>query len=301
VPNAKTTTLALLLTAAGGLSLAHAGQQPGRRVNSIPGLSTPAEPEEKPRHPDAAEDLLDALESADAGIDTFTATIDYAKFYAIQSDVQRRVGQIYYKTTRPEDEAADSTIPQRQFAVTFTELIVGDRREQIDQHYAFDGEWVVEKTAEDRQFTKRQVVPPGEEFDPLKIGEGPFPVPVGQRKADILERFEAEIVPTEDDLSESALIDFAKAKGLIQLKLTPRPGSPQADDFKNVRIWYEPDGKMLPRIAKTVNPVGDESLVVLLNPVINEPIPPELFSTDTPPAEEGWNVHISEYRQPATD
>ena len=79
--------------------------------------------------------------------------------------------------------------------MTFDTLIVADRRESIGQHYAFDGQWVVEKTPADKQFTKRQVVPPGEDFDPLRIGEGPFPVPVGQRKADILDRFDAEILP----------------------------------------------------------------------------------------------------------
>lgn len=301
-------SLIRLITAAALLSLAvpTASAQRGARVDRIPGSPAPREEAPSANAADAAADLLDALETADAGIETFTATLDYSKFYAIQSDEQRRVGQLYYRTDRSAPDAGanaggEPAAPRRQFAVTFYELIVGDRREQIDQHYAFDGQWVVEKTAEDRQFTKRQVVPPGEQFDPLKIGEGPFPVPIGQKKDDILERFDAEIVATAEGLTDTSLADFAKAKGLIQLRLVPKPTSPQAGDFKSIQIWYEPEGRMLPRIAKTVTPVGDEALVVLLNPEINKPIESGLFSTDIPPADEEWNVHVSEFRQPATD
>lgn len=262
-------------------------------------VGLPAGATADPAPPPDAETLLDALETADRDIETFTARLDYSKFFAIQSDEQRRIGRLYYRSSPPTDEA--DAVRDRRFAVAFSELIVGTRREQIDQHYAFDGEWVIEKTADDRQFTKRQIVPPGERFDPLKIGEGPFPVPIGQRKADILARFEAEVVGAEDDLTEPSLIEFAKAKGLVHLRLVPRAGSPQEGDFESVHVWYEPSGRMLPRIAKTVTPVGDESLVVLLEPTINEVIDEALFSTETPPAEEGWNVHISEYRRSEAD
>lgn len=247
----------------------------------------------------SADELLDALETADAGIDTLRSPIVYRKFFAIQSDEQRRSGTLYFQTERGDQpDAARAT---RRFAVSFDELSVSDRREKIDQQYAFDGEWVVEKTPSDRQFTKRQVVPPGEDFDPLRIGEGPFPVPVGQRKADILERFDAELRPADDNLTDPMLRALVKAKGLIQLRLTPKPGTAESRDFEQIRIWYEPDGNLLPRIARTVTPIGDESEVVLLKPVVNEPIDAEIFSTRTPPPEEGWNISISDFREPIQD
>lgn len=246
-----------------------------------------------------AEALLDALETADAGIDTLESPIVYRKFFAIQSDEQRRAGTLYFQTDRPAEQSRG--IDVRRFAVSFDELTVADRREKIDQQYTFDGEWVVEKTPADRQFTKRQVVPPGEDFDPLRIGEGPFPVPIGQRKADILERFDAELRPPQDGLTDPALVALAEQRGLIQLRLTPRPGTAESRDFEQIRIWYEPGGKLLPRIARTVTPIGDESEVVLLKPVVNKPIAPAIFSTATPPPEEGWNISISDYREPLND
>ena len=259
----------------------------------------PAAPAAEPASFDTAEALLDALESADEGISTLSSPIVYRKFFAIQSDEQTRSGTLSFQTVR--DAEAPEAMPVRRFAVSFDTLIVADRRESIGQQYAFDGQWVVEKTPADKQFTKRQVVPPGEDFDPLRIGEGPFPVPVGQRKADILERFDAELLPGTDELTDPSLIALAQHAGLVQLRLVPKPHAPQARDFEEIRIWYEPDGRLLPRIARTVTPIGDESEVVLLKPSVNEAIDPSVFSTETPPPSEGWNVSISEYREPLDD
>jgi hypothetical protein len=259
-------------------------------------------PEEQPRNEgfDSAGALLDALEDAGERIKSLQAGVHHRKFFAIQSDEQERRGTLYFKAVSPSDplSAADGAPPKRCFAVTFDQLRVGDRLERMEQRFIFDGQWLVEKIPGEKQFTKRQVVPPGETVDPLKIGEGPFPVPIGQKKAAILDRFRAELAPAREGLDDENLAAFAEARGLVQLVLTPREGTSEADDFELVRIWYEPDGRMLPRIAKTVAPVGDESLVVLINPVANEPIPRGIFSTATPPRDEGWRVHVSEYRQP---
>jgi len=239
--------------------------------------------------------LLTALEDADADIDSLMSPIVYRKFFAIQSDTQTRSGTLWFETRRGEDPAS---APQRRFAILFNSLIVADRQETMEQHYAFDGQWVVEKTPEDRQFTKRQVVPPGEDFDPLRIGEGPFPVPIGQRKADILARFTATLEPGTDGLNDPSLLSMAEQLGFVQLRLVPIPGTAESRDFEEIRIWYESTGSLLPRIARTVTPIGDESQVVLLKPEINTPIDESVFSTATPPPSEGWNVHVSEYREP---
>ncbi len=242
----------------------------------------------------SVDDLLTALEHADAGLETLTARINYFKTFAIQSDEQERRGRLYFKAEPSPEEGVP---PRRRFAVTFDELVVGTRSEKSILHYAFDGQWVVEKTPGDRQFTKRQVVPPGETFDPLKIGEGPFPVPIGQKRAEILDRFDATLPPPTEGLENPNYVMFVRFNSLVELLLKPKPGTAEADSFEEVRIWYQPTGHMLPLIARTVTPAGDVSLVILTEPVVNEPIDDAVFSTDVPPADEGWHVHISEYRQ----
>ncbi|USN99005.1 MAG: hypothetical protein H6810_12790 [Phycisphaeraceae bacterium] len=266
-------------------------------AGTAPGQLAPPAPVE-PKGFETVDRLLSALETADHGIGTLTAHINYTKVFAIQSDEQQRGGMLYFRSA-PAPEAGGPA--HRQFAVTFDTLIVGSRRETIDQHYAFDGQWVVEVTPAERQFTKRQVVPPGETFDPLKIGEGPFPVPIGQKRAEILDRFEASLPDPTEGLEDANCLMLVQYHHLVELLLVPKEGSDEARDFESVRIWYQPEGHMLPLVAKTVNPTGDVSLVVLTGTAVNEPIDDNVFSTEVPPADEGWHVSISEYRKPVSE
>ncbi|MEM7623045.1 MAG: hypothetical protein AAF235_07550 [Planctomycetota bacterium] len=260
-------------------------------------------------------DLLDELETADSGLERLIARISYTRTFAIQGDTQLRRGTLFYEREAPAvgpgaaekgDAGANKPVPTRRFAIRFDELVVGGRSEQLEQMYVFDGEWVVEKVPADRQFTKRQVVPPGETFDPLRIGEGPFPVPLGQRKADILSRFIAS-EPDSADGIPPAFEGFAIDKKLRQLRLVPRQGSAESASFDEIRVWYReielPSGgtTLLPQIARTIEPTGDESLVILLDLDPNGAPLGDVFDTTTPPRDEAWNVHIQPWRGSADD
>lgn len=246
--------------------------------------------------PNQAEKLLDELERVDGNLETLRARVQYTKTFAIQGDRQERRGTLYY------ERGGEGESPDRRFAIRFEELVVGQRLEREEQFYVFDGEWVVEKVPSDRQFTKRQVVPPGESFDPLRIGEGPFPVPIGQRKKDITDRFHASVPDVTEGLPEW-LHPFAQDKDIRQLHLVPREGTTEADDFERVRVWYRrmetPGGTptLIPQIARAIEPIGDESLVILTDILVNQPIEDEVFDTSTPPRGAAWNVHIQPWRQ----
>lgn len=257
-----------------------------------------------------ADDLLTALETADAGLNTLRAGIRYDRTFEIAGDRQVREGELYFQARREGDRA------DRKFAIRFNRLIVGERVRDEVKEFIFDGEWLVEKLPGEKPplFTKRQVVPPGERFDPLRIGEGPMPIPIGQRRADILSRYTAELVSADADLSEPDLKAFVKDS--YQLKLMPRPDRPDEDEFREIRLWYrrgvEAGGKpgmLLPRMARTINRSGDESVVQLINVQVNAPIPEAVMATQTPGAKDGWDVQVIPFRQglkedsatPATD
>jgi outer membrane lipoprotein-sorting protein len=147
---------------------------------------------------------------------------------------------------------------------------------------------------------KREVVPAGRAFDPLKIGEGPFPVPIGQKRDDILKRFVAELLPAEDGIVGNVPSDTQKLKDFVtkakayQLKLTPKPGQDQ--DFKEVRLWYAPQEKtgiLLPVMARTVNQQDDVSVVELVDVKLNGEPPAEVFDAQAP---DGWAVTVEELR-----
>lgn len=246
-----------------------------------------------------ADDLLTALETADAGLKTLTAGIRYDRTFEIAGDRQVREGTLYFEARPREADRAD-----RRFSIRFDRLIVGQRVRDEVKEFIFDGEWLVEKLPGEKpkMFTKRQVVPPGERFDPLRIGEGPMPIPIGQRREDILSRYAAELVPADSDLSELELKTFVKES--YQLKLTPRADRPDEDEFREIRLWYRQSpavggqpAMLLPRMARTINRSGDESVVQLINVQVNGPIPADVMKTDTPGPKDGWDVQVIPFRQ----
>ncbi len=232
---------------------------------------------------ETADELLSALETADEGIQTLRCNIVHTKLFAIAGDIQQRRGALIY-----------STEPRQRFAISFEAKIIDNEVRNREEIYIFDGEWLVEKSPTDREFIKTRIVRPGEAFDPLRIGDGPFPIPIGQKGEEILERFFAELAPAADGLEDEAFQPAsraASASGWIQLRLTPRPGFADETKLTEVRVWYDPDD-LLPRMAKTINKSGDESLVYLYSLKKNTETAEGEFSVETPGEDEGWNVTL---------
>lgn len=241
-----------------------------------------------------ADDLLVALETADADIRTFRADVIYTRIFALAGDEQTRQGTLWFETL---DRGGNGVPASRRFAVDFQSLRVGSRVDKEPKTYIFDGEWLVEKLPNDKQFIKRQVVPPGERFDPLKIGEGPFPVPVGQRRADVLAAYEATLLDASEGLDNGTLRSFvSQAGGTHQVLLKPRVMPSDGDELAEIRVWYR-KSDLLPRMARTINVAGDESVVQLMNPKKNPGnLPDKVF--DTTPPQKGWDVRVEPYRGP---
>lgn len=238
--------------------------------------------QEEPAYKDADE-LLTALETADEGVNTLRCKIVHTKLFGLAGDYQQRRGDLVYTTD-----------PRQRFAISFEAMILDDRVFDSEKVYIFDGEWLVEKFPADREFVKTRIVAPGEAFDPLRIGEGPFPVPIGQKREEILERFSAELVPADNGLEDEAFAAAARAavgSKWIQLRLTPNALFAEDSDLTDVRVWYDPDD-LLPRMAKTVNEIGDESLVFLYSMEKNGETAEVEFSVATPADDEGWNVTL---------
>ncbi|MCH8270997.1 MAG: hypothetical protein IH985_07275 [Planctomycetes bacterium] len=254
----------------------------------------------------SADELLDALETADADLSFLTAEISYTKTSQFLGDRQVRLGDMQFVR-----QLLESVPTRRTFGVRFEKFFIGNIAEDEVKIYIFDGHWFVEKLPGQKLIIKREVVRPGEMADPLRIGEGPFPIPIGQKKADILERFEAELLVHDDGLTldpneEHAAEDMKAARNLVmftrgsyQLRLTPHDAWIDTIDLKEIRLWYtrSEDGRLLPRMARTVDFDGDISVIQLINVKINDKdsIDPTLMSTDVP---EGWNAQIREWDGP---
>jgi hypothetical protein len=259
---------------------------------------------------ETADDLLRELETADQGLEQLTATIAYSKFDPFAYSRQERRGTLQFQSVpRPGENGGESKPPKRTFGVRFTQLIRDGHLDEIERIYIFDGHWFAEKDPAERFMDKREVVRPGEEADPLRIGEGPFPIPIGQRRADLLERFNArlpepfeglEITPDMDDEERSGIENLRRfASDAIQLHLVPKAQFQEQSDHVEVRLWYKRDktGRLLPRMARTLSEDGAVSTVQLINVKINEnaELDPDIMSTEAP---EGWDVQIRTWEGP---
>ncbi|MDX9911350.1 MAG: hypothetical protein RBS39_05925 [Phycisphaerales bacterium] len=258
---------------------------------AAPVIAHPAPPEVDASSIRSADDLLRALETSGSDLRTLEAQMRHVRTFVLQGDVQTRVGRVVFA----QDPAGEGKTVRRRFAVLFEKMQVGSRLEDERKEYVFDGTWLVERLPDEKLFIKRQVVAPGESFDPLRVGEGPFPLPIGQRRDDIVSRFKAELVAGEAGLSEK---DAAFGRDCFQLVLTPRGGRDSDAAFQEIRLWYE-KAKLLPRMARTVDWEGDETLVQLIDVRTNAAVDDALLDTTTPPAGSGWDVQVRPWRESA--
>ena len=88
---------------------------------------------------------------------------------------------------------------------------------------------------EAKRLTRRQLVQPGETYDPLRLGEGPIPIPLGQRRVDIEKSFVVSLAPAP---KTSLVKDPTRAAGL---RLVPRPGTALVEKNKiaSIDLWMD--------------------------------------------------------------
>jgi hypothetical protein len=139
-----------------------------------------------------------------------------------EEDALTKQGEIWYR----QDE------PVARFLVRFDRKIVGGRAHKLDERHLFDGRWYVEMNSETKTFTRREIRREGDPTNPYRLGEGPFPVPFGQKKQDVLKEFDVALVPPM--ASDPPQTDH--------LRLTPRPGSKTGESYRVVDVWIAQEG-----------------------------------------------------------
>lgn len=131
-------------------------------------------------------------------------------------DSERKFGDLWYKDEQPV----------AKFKAAFSEKTVGDTKRKLDEQHMFDGRWYHELRSETKTVTRREIRKESDP-NPYKLGEGAFPLPFGQRKADILREFNLEVVPpTKNDPERTD-----------RLKLTPKPGGQMDSYYKTIEFW----------------------------------------------------------------
>lgn len=150
--------------------------------------------------------------------------------------------------------------------------------------YMLDGGKLIDRNYARKKQATRAILRPGEKMNLLKLGEGPFPLPIGQKRADVLEQFDVQrIDPANDD-----------PPGTVHLQLTPKDRTALARKFKTIDTWVAND---LPVRIKTLDRNGNtERTTDLANIQINAAMKDADF--ELPKIDDTWDIVEESFQDP---
>jgi len=165
------------------------------------------------------ERILDRLERRGAEIRDIETDLTFVKTDPVLEDTQKFTGTLLFRQDTPNP----------RFLIRFDrfeqEGVVRDKREW----HAFDGTWYTEARESTRTIVRRQIVRPGEAVEVFRLGQGPFPLPFGQKKAEILAHFRVRILPAAPD----------DPPDTVHLECTPIPGTQMAEKYGTVHFLID--------------------------------------------------------------
>jgi hypothetical protein len=229
--------------------------------------------------------LLDKIQAEAPKIKSIQADIRYDRIVPVVGDKQRRFGTMLYFPG-----------PPAQFSIHFDRLLVDGRTDKQDRWYIFDGQWLVERLDDKKQFFKRQIVSPKvaqnspDQADPLGSGNGPFIVPLSLKKDRVLARFVVSILPNKKGDRENT----------TQLLLKPKPGA--NSEYTEIHIWVANDlpardESLIPLRVYTVGDSGNESIIDLTAVKRNGALPVQPIDTSEPKAEDKYQVSVTPWAE----
>ena len=230
-----------------------------------------------------AVEVLQMLEQRGETLRDFSGGLRYTAYKVRSAEEEVRTGVVKYLK---EDGVT-------KFAILLDTFIPeGAPPKKIDQEIVFEGRWLITRIGGDKRiFRKEELAPPGEKANPLKLGEGPLPLPIGQKTEDIVRDFKVEVVPANVKLDPKT-----GGQPTVHLRLVPRDLKPRNNKpfgFVQADLWVDRQRELPLRVARE-KPDGNVDTIDILQPQINTgkviiKVPP------TPAAGTGWDIAIVPY------
>jgi outer membrane lipoprotein-sorting protein len=179
------------------------------------------------------DEILDALDARGRGLKSFTADVKLSESDTATGDESVRSGKIWYQA----DDSGSARIRVSFDRKQSSGKIIEDKIE-----YVLAGTDLINRQYRTKTQTTQKVLKPGEKVNLLKLGEGPFPLPIGQKKEDVHAQFEVKkIDPKKDDPADT-----------VHLQLVPKPDTRLARRFKTIDVWVDLKSHM-PRRIETLD------------------------------------------------
>ena len=237
--------------------------------DEAPAVLPPLEP--------ALREILVKMDEAGDGLQTLTSNIRTIETdYDTMADTQR-VGLLRM------DRSGDTT----RFLVTFRGRVAANGGVSPNPiHYLLEGDELIEVNEPSRTKITRKLPPEQANRDLLKLGEGPFPMPIGQSPEEVQKQFDVSLVdPASVSVDDG---DIEIAEGATRIRLVPKAGTGLAEDFSWVLVDVDPETG-LPKQVVTLDEAGvNEQATQLLGLKVNEPLDDTAFTL--PPTDETWTV-----------
>lgn len=190
----------------------------------------------------AVERILDRLEKRGDQIVDITTDITFTKTDRILEDKQVFTGVLVFKQDKPNP----------RFLIRFDKFVQEGVTRQSKEWHAFDGQWYIEAREKTKTIVRRQIVPQGETVHVFRLGQGPFPLPFGQKKADIVQHFDVKLIgPAAGDPPDAD-----------HLECTPLPGTDMARRYGKVHFYVDRQLDLPVSVRTIEKEEGDEELGV---------------------------------------
>lgn len=183
---------------------------------------------------DDVEGILERVEIRGANVNDLQCKVAYTVEDRIADDTVTREGDLVYKRKTPNPI----------FKITFTKTVQEGVVKRKKSWYWFDGRWFYEAKETAKTVIKRDVAPPGTVIDLFSIDKAPFPIPFGQKKAEILEHFDVTL----------AQPDANDPKNTDHLVCIPKPNSKLAKDYSKLEFFVSRSLHLPVKIVMTANP-----------------------------------------------
>lgn len=205
--------------------------------------------------------IVDRIDAHGRDLRTFDSRIRMDSYDDLAGETERRFGRVWLETpTTPT-----GTEGPRNAAVLFERTVEasGRSRDRIE-HFVYRDGVLEDYDHEARLLVRRRLVRSDEDRDPLRLGAGSIPIPVGQRKVDMVKAFEIGPAskPPTNLVSETTLHEG--------IRLVPKAGTKLAADGKisHIEYWVSPaDGA--PIAVRVTESDGDRVAVRFFDPRSN--------------------------------
>lgn len=233
--------------------------------------------------------MLSALEKAGDAIRSLRANVIYDRVDAVSENRERRTGQIVLTQDSQQ-------LKSRTLAIMFDQFIdASGHASPQTQRFVFHGGWLFEFDDARHQLIARELVAPGEQLDPLRIGEGPVPIPIGQKKDEVLSRFEVQLAPLPEQPLLKRLVNI---QGLV---MRPKLNAGVDPELAEIDVWYDL-GTLMPVAVAATTKGGDQKILLLTKLELNKELDvtaKALLATDPPMTTDkdtAWRRDVRPYK-----